>query len=293
MTLEILKLKLIGVLLICFLAGFSTGKTNYLLIDFFTFLLLCKAQYSVSVERPCPMETITFTCTAPGDSLRWEAPGIQTITIRSTSGLNVPVIMQSGYTVTLTAFNDSTLTSTLSRTVENGITVSCEYALPVLTTVGSSTIILAGEYLNHSQSKIPTDVLVIDTPDPPSNVRQSVLSSSADEVRVSVQWDPPTETGGRDDLTYIVTVSPPVQLSATVLTSTSVTVIAQYNVDYTVSVVATNCAGSSTTTDYNFTIGESGIYVFIPRCYNFCCCYVQYMQHILHCISYSALTTKP
>ncbi len=95
------------------------------------------------------METVTFTCTAPGDSLRWEAPGIQTITIRSTSGLNIPV-MQSGYTVTLTAFNDSTLTSTLSRTVENGITVSCEYALPVLTTVGSSTIILAGEYLNHS-----------------------------------------------------------------------------------------------------------------------------------------------
>ncbi|XP_064403084.1 uncharacterized protein LOC135348714 [Halichondria panicea] len=218
MTLEILKLKLIGVLLICFLAGFST------------------AQYSVSVERPCPMETVTFTCTAPGDSLRWEAPGIQTITIRSTSGLNIPV-MQSGYTVTLTAFNDSTLTSTLSRTVENGITVSCEYALPVLTTVGSSTIILA------------------DTPDPPSNVRQSVLSSSADEVRVYVQWDPPTETGGRDDLTYTVTVSSPVQLSATVLTSTSVTVIAQYNVDYTVSVVATNCAGSSTTTDYNFTIG--------------------------------------
>ena len=24
-----------------------------------------KAQYSVSVERPCPMETVTFTCTAP------------------------------------------------------------------------------------------------------------------------------------------------------------------------------------------------------------------------------------
>ncbi len=111
-----------------------------------------------------------------------------------------------------------------------------------------------------------------------------------------MQWDPPTETGGRDDLTYTVTVSPPVQLSATVLTSTSVTVIAQYNVDYTVSVVATNCAGSSTTTDYNFTIGESDVYiiiVFIPRCYNFYCCYVQYMQHIVHCISYSALTTKP
>ncbi len=74
---------------------------------------------------------------------------------------------------------------------------------------------------------------------------------------MTVDWNPPTETGGRDDLTYTVTVSPLAQLSATVLTPTSVTVTAQYNVDYTVSVVATNCAGNSTTADYNFTIGES------------------------------------
>ncbi len=88
-------------------------------------------------------------------------------------------------------------------------------------------------------------------PSPPTG-----LSSSANEVSVSVQWDSPTETGGRDDLTYTVTVSPPAQLSATLLTSTSVTVTAQYNVDYTVSVVATNCAGTSTTAEYNLRIGE-------------------------------------
>ncbi len=74
---------------------------------------------------------------------------------------------------------------------------------------------------------------------------------------MTVGWEPPTETGGKDDLTYIVTISPPAQLSATVLTSTSVTVIVQYNLNYTVSVVATNCAGNSTTAEYNFEIGES------------------------------------
>ena len=73
---------------------------------------------------------------------------------------------------------------------------------------------------------------------------------------MTVGWNPPSETGGRDDLTYTVTISTPAQLSATVLTSTSVTVTAQYNVDYTVSVVATNCAGNSTTVEYNFRIGE-------------------------------------
>ena len=48
-----------------------------------------------------------------------------------------------------------------------------------------------------------------------------------------------------------------VWLRPCVLTSTSATVTAQYNVDYTVSVVATNCAGNSTTAEYNFRIGES------------------------------------
>ncbi len=84
----------------------------------------------------------------------------------------------------------------------------------------------------------------------------STESSSVDAVSVTVQWDPPTDNGGRDDLTYTVTVSPLTQISATVLTSTSVTVTAQYNVDYTVSFVATNCAGDSTTGQYSFTIGE-------------------------------------
>ncbi len=93
----------------------------------------------------------------------------------------------------------------------------------------------------------------IDPPGPPSTIRHSIPSNSA-KVSVSVQWEPPTETGGRDDLTYTVTVS--AQLSATVLTSTSVTVTAQYNVDYTVSVVATNCAGNSATAEYNFSTGE-------------------------------------
>ncbi len=100
------------------------------------------------------------------------------------------------------------------------------------------------------------DVLSPNTvpPSSPQGVSHSVESSSANEVSVSVQWGYPTETGGRDDLTYTVTISPP---SATVLTSTSVTVTAQYNMDYTVSVVATNCAGNSTTAEYNFRIGES------------------------------------
>ncbi len=83
---------------------------------------------------------------------------------------------------------------------------------------------------------------------------------------MTIGWDSPTESGGRDNLTYTVTISPPAQLSATVLTSTSVTVTDQYNVNYTVSVVATNCAGNSITVEYNFRIGtwfDSIIAIFV------------------------------
>ncbi len=110
--------------------------------------------------------------------------------------------------------------------------------------------------LVHCPLSVCVKNVYIDPPGPPSTIRHSISSSSANEVSVTIGWNPPTETGGRDDLNYTVTVASPAQLSATVLTSTSVTVTAQYNVDYTVSVVATNCAGNSTTADYNFRVGE-------------------------------------
>ena len=74
---------------------------------------------------------------------------------------------------------------------------------------------------------------------------------------MSVQWDPPTDNGGRDDLNYTVTISPPAQLSATVVTSTSVTVSANYSVSYIVSVVAQSCANrTSMAGRYTFDVGE-------------------------------------
>ena len=99
------------------------------------------------------METVTFTCTAAGDSLRWVPSDTSApITVRNTIDLNVS-LMQSGYTVKLTAFNDTSLTSTLSRTAENGITVSCVGFVPI-STIGSSTVQLVGELQLISVSSI-------------------------------------------------------------------------------------------------------------------------------------------
>ena len=86
-------------------------------------------------------------------------------------------------------------------------------------------------------------------------MRHTIQSSTPDVAIVSVEWSPPTDDGGRDELNYSVSISPSTQLSAAVVTSTNVTVTADYNVNYTLSIVATNCGGDSTTVDYLFSIG--------------------------------------
>ncbi len=107
-------------------------------------LVFTLAQYSVNVERPCLMETVTFTCTGSGDTMRWELSDVTPINVRSPGNINLPLIPHPGYTVTLTAFNDSSLTTTLSRVADDGITVVCK---AVATIIGYTTISLAGTFL--------------------------------------------------------------------------------------------------------------------------------------------------
>ncbi len=108
------------------------------------------ATFLVSDEMPCPMEKVTFTCTAPGDLLRWSpSDDASFINVNSeNTPLNMPEMPRSGYTVTLTAFNNTSLTSTLSRIAENGIIVIC--LDPPNDMIGSATIQLAGEVFYHS-----------------------------------------------------------------------------------------------------------------------------------------------
>ena len=100
------------------------------------------------------METVTFTCTVNGDSLRWDASNISRIIVRtSIYNLNEPVMPRPGYTVALTVVTDTTITSTLSRIAEDGINVSCIASTPNIATIGSTTIDLVGElqYLELAQ----------------------------------------------------------------------------------------------------------------------------------------------
>ena len=71
---------------------------------------------------------------------------------------------------------------------------------------------------------------------------------------MTIEWNPPVNSSEADIHNYTVSVSPSAQLSATVVTSTNVTVTAEYNVNYNLSIVATNCAGNSDPAVYVFSI---------------------------------------
>ena len=81
-----------------------------------------------------------------------------------------------------------------------------------------------------------------DLPSPPQTPSSTVQQYGQGNVTLTVQWQPPQYDGGAP-VNYTITVSP--GLSPVTTSGTSVPVAVPYNVIHTVSIVATNCNGSS------------------------------------------------
>ena len=79
-------------------------------------------------------------------------------------------------------------------------------------------------------------------PSPPRTLSSTVQQYGRDNVTLTVQWQPPQYDGGAS-VNYTITVSS--GLSPVTTSGTSVTVTVSYNVIHTVSILATNCNGSS------------------------------------------------
>ena len=76
----------------------------------------------------------------------------------------------------------------------------------------------------------------------PQNVRISSTQNGTGSSLVTLQWDPPSDNGGDEVDSYNLTVSG--GISRSVITDTTASIELSYNVEYTVRVSATNCAGS-------------------------------------------------
>ena len=93
-------------------------------------------------------------------------------------------------------------------------------------------------------------------PSPPLIIVASpiIQEMSAELAMVVIEWIPPTDDGGAGVDNYTINISPFTQLSATDATSTTVTITVDYNVNYTLNIVATNCAGNSVPDNHSFSV---------------------------------------
>ena len=89
-------------------------------------------------------------------------------------------------------------------------------------------------------------------PSPPWTPSSTVQQYGKDNVTLTVQWQPP-QYDGEAPVNYTITVSP--GLSPVTTSGTSVAVTVPYNVIHTVSIVATNCNGSSSAAMVTIRIG--------------------------------------
>ena len=80
-------------------------------------------------------------------------------------------------------------------------------------------------------------------PSPPRTPSSTVQQYGRDSVTLTVQWQPPQYDGGAQ-VNYTITVNPVAGRFTTCGTSIMVTGV-PYNMAHTVSIVATNCNGSS------------------------------------------------
>ena len=71
---------------------------------------------------------------------------------------------------------------------------------------------------------------------------------------LTVQWQPPVYDGGAPVDNYTIAVTP--GGSTVTIPGTSTLLTLSYNVDHTVSIVATNCNGSSSAVMETIRIGE-------------------------------------
>ena len=99
-------------------------------------------------------------------------------------------------------------------------------------------------------------VCLIDPPSPPSSLRVTGSVDSDNSSTVIAVWTPPQSSAGI--LNYTVSVSPSPLSSDSVFSVTvpQLNLTVEYNQQYTVSVTATNCIGTTDTPAIlNFTLG--------------------------------------
>ncbi len=82
-------------------------------------------------------------------------------------------------------------------------------------------------------------------PTPPFNPNVSSIQNQPSYSSITLEWDPPSFTGGVS-ISYVLTISPtPLSESPVTVETTSTQITVSYNTPYYVTIRAVNCAGMS------------------------------------------------
>ncbi|XP_064401978.1 uncharacterized protein LOC135347818 isoform X2 [Halichondria panicea] len=201
-------------------------------------LLTCHGQVeatltSTSTVAACPDDIVTFTCTLPGNVLAWNI-----IPPQGQENNNM-------FRITLTASNtDETQGNPAFRAV---LTDFSGPLTATLTSLSEASIVEGTMVLCEGEGSLegPLTITVADSPSSPLNPRVSATQNQPSSFNITLDWDPPSSTGGVS-ARYVLTISP-TSLSGSPVTveTTSAQITIFYNTPYNVTIRAVNCVGMS------------------------------------------------
>ncbi|XP_064383517.1 mucin-2-like [Halichondria panicea] len=178
----------------------------------------------------CPDDTVTFTCTLPGSLIRWTVTPPQgqmfliTLSTSNTEDTQGNPAFRGVLTDSSGGMLTATLTSLSETSIVEGTMVLCEGA---------------------SSQEGPLTITVADPPSPPLNPRVSSTQNQPSSSIITLEWDPPSSTGGVSVM-YVLTISPtPLSESPVTVETTSAQITVLYSIPYNVTTRAVNCAGMS------------------------------------------------
>ena len=196
---------------------------------------LTRLEWTIDFEDSHSVESVTrqYTSNDPeGLILRDDRPGIRFV-FNLTS--NSPSSLVSVMTVTV---DDISATTSINNT-----TVTCGDPYPKVVHVHKGTYCQLVAIILTMRIFIDNVIFTKGPPSFPLNLIQDLMQ---------VQWNPVDMADH-----YIISVSPPVESGSIFITSnTTIQFPFQYNQEYNVSVMASNCAGNSTPVEINIRIGK-------------------------------------
>ncbi|XP_064402763.1 uncharacterized protein LOC135348470 [Halichondria panicea] len=190
----------------------------------------------------CPGETVLFTCSVTGTTVRWQVDppaesGLMSVqsAILLGSGVGRRDTFGSGvimFEAVLVSNDGRTLTSTLINLSEVSV-------------LDDSNVTCTVPQLNGTVVELLRTISVAGNPTSPLNPSLSSTQNQLSSSIITLEWDPPSSTGGVS-VNYVLIISPtPLSGSPVTMDTTSIQITISYNTPYNVTIRAVNCAGMS------------------------------------------------